>query len=211
MKLIEKFELGEIFEIQVGNEFVRTKLQEVLSDKEFIVLQPTINGIPIRSEDNEFSFMFRRSNGCITFRGRMLSSYKEDGVALSRVLQVSEMHRSQRRQFFRLPIILDIVVETEPKEDEEPKRAKGKTINISENSVEFSSFQGLEKGARVIATIRLAESQTMVVSANVLRSTREKKTDPFSIVLVFVEQSESERRELRRFVFRQQAQMLKKR
>lgn len=221
MSVIENFVLGEIFDIRVGNTIVRTKLQEIVSDTEFIVLQPTINGIPVRSEHNEFTFLFRRPNGCISFKAKILYSYKDGDLALSRVLRVSEMERSQRRQYYRLPIILDIVLDTGEEKDDrengagkqsrEARFCKGKTINLSENSVEVSCFRAFEKDTKLVAAIKLTESDAVLVNAKVLRCTRESKTDPYCLVLVFVDQSERERRLLRRFIFRQQALMLRRR
>jgi len=221
VSFIENFVLGEIFDIRVGNTMVRTKLQEIVSDTEFVVLQPTINGIPVRSEDNEFTFLFRRPNGCISFRARILYSYKDGDLALSRVVRVSEMERAQRRQFYRLPVILDIVIDTGDekggREDDAGEQSgdsrfcKGKTINLSENSVEVSCFRKFEKDAKAVAAIKLTESDAILVNTKVLRCTRESKTEPYCVVLVFVDQSERERRLLRRFIFKQQALMLRRR
>lgn len=221
MSFTENFVLGEIFDIRVGNTMVRTKLQEIVSDTEFVVLQPTINGMPIRSENNEFTFLFRRPNGCISFRARILYSYKDGDLALSRVLRVSEMERAQRRQFYRLPIVLDIVIDMGEKkggrenddeeQDEDSRFCKGKTVNLSENSVELTCYRHFERDTKLVAVIKLTESDAVLVNAKVLRCTRESRTDPYCVVLVFVDQSEKERRLLRRFIFKQQALMLSRR
>jgi c-di-GMP-binding flagellar brake protein YcgR len=237
----EKFVLGEIFEITVGDEVVRTKLQEIISDTEFVVLRPTLQGIPIRSEDDEFTFRFNRSNGCYSFKAKILDSYRQGNIWLSRVERISEMERSQRRQYYRLPIVLDIVVDTgEEPEDKEaenneaenneaegketegkeaqgkkaakgPRFCKGKTVNISENSVEFTCFRAFEEEEKVVAAIKLTESDAILVNAEVLRCSRADRSEPYCVVLIFDDMSERERKNLRRFILQQQALMLKRR
>ncbi|MGI6151275.1 MAG: flagellar brake protein [Christensenellales bacterium] len=256
MSINEKFVLGEIFEITVGDEVVRTKLQEIISDTEFVVLRPTLQGIPIRSEDDEFTFRFNRSNGCYSFKAKILDSYRQGNIWLSRVERISEMERSQRRQYYRLPIVLDIVVDTgEEPEDKEaenneaenneaenneaenneaenneaegketegkeaqgkkaakgPRFCKGKTVNISENSVEFTCFRAFEEEEKVVAAIKLTESDAILVNAEVLRCSRADRSEPYCVVLIFDDMSERERKNLRRFILQQQALMLKRR
>lgn len=212
----EKFVLGEVFEIQIGEDVIRTKLQEILSDTEFVVLQPTIHGIPIRPGEEEYTFQFNRSNGCYSFRAKVRESFKKDNILLTKVERVSEIERSQRRQFYRLPILLDIVVDRgEGQEGEEQSResrfCKGKTIDIAENSVAFTCSRPFEAGEKVSAAIKLTEADAILVSATVLRCTRADKSEPYNVVLIFDDLCEKERKILRRFVLQQQALILQRR
>jgi len=218
----EKLVLGEVIDIFAGDEVVRTKVQEVISDTVFVVLQPTIQGIPIRSEDNEFTFQFTRPNGCYSFRGKLHKAYQKDNLWLCKVERVSGMERSQRRQYYRLPIMLDIVIdmgeEAEKAEDAEngqaPKESrfcKGKTVNLSENSVEFTCDRAFEPGTKVVSVIKLTDMDAILLNAEVFRCEKSSKNHQYSVVLIFDNMFERERKILRRFVLQQQALMLKRR
>ncbi len=219
MNAIENYELGEVFEIQVNKRIVRTKVQEIISDTEFIVLQPTINGMPIRAEDNEFTFLYHRKNGCVSFRARILYSYKEGELALSRVVRVSELKRTQRRQFYRLPIMLGVTISICDENDktsgdehkEETRFYKGKTVDLSENSVKICCYKKFAKGTKLIVGINLTESDSILVNAEVLFYEKLPDSGLYNTVLLFAEQSEREKAYIRRYIFKQQSLMLKRR
>lgn len=214
MSVNVKLDLGEVIDILTEEETVKTKVQEVLSDTEFVVLQPTIQGIPLRSEDNEFTFQFNRPNGCFSFRGRLYKAYQKDNIWLCKVERVSEMERSQRRQYYRLPILLDIVIDrcegAEEQEGREARFCKGKTVNISENSVEFTCDRAFEPGTKVVSVIKLTDMDAILLNAEVFRCEKSSKNHQYSVVLIFDNMFERERKILRRFVLQQQALMLQR-
>jgi len=209
VRFSETVKLGELFEIRIGETKVRTKLQEILSDSEFTVLQPTQKGIPVRAGDQDVTFTFYRANGCFSFGARMLGTYKNGDVNLCRVERVSEMERIQRRQCYRLPVVLDMTVCTE--EDDNPRKYRGKTVNLSEKSVEFSCFSGFYENEELTVEIALSEAEAYASKAKVLRCAHPLSgSDPYVTVLAFTGQSEKDRRLLRRYIFRRQMATRKK-
>ena len=201
MQFDEKIALGELFEIRIGEAKIRTKLLEIVSDTEMIILQPTVRGAPVRAEDENVPFTFYRPNGCYRFNARMLPPFRKGNLILCRAVRVTEVKRIQRRQCYRLPIVLDTVMVGE--EDEE-KRYKGKTIDLSEKSVALSCFTSFDPDTPLTVEIRLSETDTVVVKARVLRCVKPlKRTDPYTIVLVFTD-PQAKAKVLRRYIFMQQ-------
>lgn len=212
MRFDEIVTLGERFELQNGDETVRTTLQEIVSDTEFIVLQPTIQGVPVRAEDHNVTFVFYRPNGCYRFEARISPPFKKDNIMLCRVWLASEVKRIQRRQYYRLPIDLDVFLH-ELDEIGEPldKKYRGRTKELSEKSVAVSSFQEFEEDTLLGVEIKLSGTGTVMLKASVLTCRKPlKDTDPYDIVLVFTDYREKDRAFLRRYIFNQQVLLRKK-
>lgn len=204
-----KFSLGELFEISIGDITVRTKLLEIVSDTEMVILQPTLKGAPVRAEDKDVPFTFYRPNGCYRFSARMFPPFRKDNLILCRAVRVTEIQRIQRRQCYRLPIVLDTVMYTE-EDGQKTQRYKGKTIDLSEKSVALSCFTRFEPDTPLTVEIRLSESDTIVLKASVLRCVKPmKQTDPYEIVLIFTDPHEKARI-LRKYIFMQQVLSRKK-
>ncbi len=192
--------------MSIGKVAVRTKLQEVISDTEFLVMQPTIKGVPVRSEEEEVTFTFYRPTGCFSFRAKMSESFRKEDLVLCRVERISDIERIQRRQYYRLPVVLDVTLyEAEKNNGEDAKRWRGKSINLSEKAIAISCFSTIADGTPVTMEIKLTPTQTITQQAVVLRSHNAlRSTDPNECVLLFSDQEEQDQRFLRRYIFKQQ-------
>jgi len=212
MRLDEMLNLGELLEVEYGDISMRTKLQEIISDTEFVVLQPTLRGVPVQTEDQDATFSFYRPNGCFHFTAQIGPPYRKGGIMLCRVVRVSEVEKIQRRLCYRLPIALDVYL-YELDEVGEPltTRHKAITIDLSEKSVLVSSFTPFEEETLLGVEIHLSRTEKITLRGQVLQCHEpEKDTDPYNIVLVFINQHEKDRSFLRRYVFNKQVQMRKK-
>ena len=212
MRNKEDIKLGEILDLSVGNAAVRTKLQEIISDSEFVVLQPTIKGVPVRAENGEVTVTFYRSTGCYNFRAKLSEPFHKGELSLCRVARISEIKRLQRRQYYRLPIVLDLTLYDSQAEDkEDARRWRAKSINLSEKAVAISCFSTFADGTPLTLDIELMPSQIVSQPAVVLRGRPAlRPTDPNEYVLLFVDQDVKAQSFLRRFIFRQQTLKRKK-
>ncbi len=213
MRFDEIVTLGELFEIKMKDLTVRTKLQEIISDSEFVVLQPTVKGVPARAENQDVSFTFYRPNGCFSFQARMSPPFFKDDISFCLVARVSDVEKIQRRQCYRLPIVLDALLYDE-KEEGKPDKQKWrvKTIDLSEKSVAVSCFASFEEETPLFVEIRLSPKEKLTLQAKVLRCIKpDKSTDPHEVVLMFTDFKENGGAFLRRYIFRQQVQSRKKR
>jgi len=207
----EIIRLGELFEIQYEGIIVRTKLQEIVTSTEFTVLQPTIKGVPLRTEDRDVTFMFYRPNGCYSFNAHISSPFREGNIMLCRVECLSEIKRIQRRQCYRMPIVLDVFLYELDEEGAQGDRVfKGKTIDLSEKSVALSCFTAFQEDTLLTVEIRLSDTDSVRIQAKVLRMEKPlQPTDPHMMVLIFTEH-EKNRDFLRRYILRQQILLRKK-
>lgn len=206
----ERMVIGELLEIRTGDTMVRTKLLEIISDTEYVVLQPTVKGAPLRAKDEDVTFTFYRPNGCCRFSARLHPPFSKGNLTVCRVERVSTITRVQRRQCYRLPIVLDVIIVNEEEEGKDARRCKGKTIDLSESGMALSCFESFEPDTSFIVEIRLSAAETVTVRAKVLRCIKPlRQTDPYNIVLVFTDTHEKAKM-LRQYIFMQQVLKRKK-
>lgn len=206
--MLEKVvKIGEILEIKLEDGSTRTKLLETLADGEFVVFQPTFKGLLVWSDfDQILSFALYRSDGIYTFDAQMKETFVKEELRLCRFKQVTPVTKHQRRNAYRLPIVLKTLIECVDDEQTEDVRVyKGKTVNISEKSVQLTCFDSLEVDTLVSATIYYNDYSSIMLRSKVFRCSKPKEpNDPYEIVLLFVDCSERDIINLRRYILRQQ-------
>lgn len=193
-------------EIEAEDFRVRTKLQEVLDDGDLVVLQPTVKGVPVRTrQDEPARFTFCRPDGVYLFEALLLSTFVKANLLLCRCRPVSEISKIQRREYYRLPITLDVLIESSGEKTAERKCFKCKTIDISENGVQLSCLTGFEKGTVFDMKIKLSRMETIEVTGEVLSCEPPlNRNEPYRMVLVFGENAVRIKARLRRYIFSQQ-------
>lgn len=212
VQIDEMLTLGEILEIWDENLIVRTKLQELISDTEFLVLQPTVKGTPLHAEHRDVKFAFYRTSGCYSFIARISAPFTHGSIRLCKVERVSEVKKIQRRQYYRLPIVQDVFLyEMDDKGTVLEKRYKARTRDISERSMAVSSFTRFDADMPMVVEIQMPDSRKLSIQAKVLRCAEPLiSTDPYDIVLVFTNPPHNGA-SLRRYIFQQQVLLRKKR
>lgn len=207
MQLEKVAKIGELFEIKLEDGITRTKLLEILDNEEFLVFQPTFKGLLVWSDFGQvLSFTFYRKEGVFTFDAQMKETFVKDDLRVCRFKQVTPVTKHQRRHAYRLPIVLKTLIEcVDEDENEEIKVYKGKTINISEKSVQLTCFDSLPVDTLVSATIYYNDWASIMLRSKVFRCTKpEEPNGPYDIVLVFVDCSERDIMNLRRYILKQQ-------
>jgi c-di-GMP-binding flagellar brake protein YcgR len=212
MRFEEMVRLGELFEVQYGDITIRTKLEEIVSETEIIVLQPTLRGVPVKADDQDVTFIFYRPTGCYRFSARIHPPYRKGKLILCRAERVSEVKKIQRRLCYRLPIVLDVYLyELDDVGEFLETRYKAKTNDLSEKSVSVSCFTKFEEETFLGVEIHLSKTEKVRLRAKVLQChTPVQSTDPYDIVLIFTNQQEKDRSYIRRYIFNQQIQLRKK-
>ncbi len=203
----EMMSVGELMDIKINNGHFKTKLQDMYEGGRFTVFHPTVRGLPVMLETGDnYTLRFYRSNGIFSFDAKLLDWYTKDDIRLCLFESQSEVVKAQRRQSYRLPIRLDVMVRIEKdKGDRNAPVIKGKTVDLSEHGMLLTSFTSLETDIQVIAELRMSPVDTMALKAKVLRCEKPlDKKDPYRIVLLFVGSSDRQKSDLGRYILRQQ-------
>lgn len=210
MRLEEIVRIGEIMELNIDGKTYKTKLQDMHEDDAFSVLYPTEKGVlvPLTQEDI-INIRFYRESGIFEFDARMRSRFDKGTLKLCMLEVISDIKRSQRRQSYRLPIVLPVLIWR--LDDEEQKKYKAKTVDISEHGILLTCFESIPKGTKVCAEIKMTDTEKRVFESEVLRCEQPfNKNEPQKMVLIYVNISESDRNYLGRYIMRQQITARKK-
>jgi len=209
VRLEKNIKIGELLELYINGQTYRTKLQDITGDT-FTVLNPTDKGLPVPIlQDDIINVRFYRSSGVFEFDARMQERFIKGRLQLCRLLIISELKRSQRRASFRLPIILK--VQLWRVDDEEKKKHKAKTVDISEHGILLTCFEIFSKGTKLYAEINMTDTEKRIFEAEVLRCEQPyNDSEPKKMVLMYINISESDRNYLGRFIMRQQILARKK-
>lgn len=212
MRFDQMINVGELFEVQYGDMMLRTKMQEIVSDTEFIILQPTLRGVPVQAEDQDVTITFYRSNGCFRFSARIHTPYRKGNLMLCRAERVSEVEKIQRRLCYRLPIVLDVFLyELDDVGEPLKTRYPARTNDLSEKSVSVSCFTLFEEEKLLGVEIHLSKTEKVMLRGKVLQCHEPvHPTDPYDVVLIFTNPHEKDQSFIRRYIFNKQIQLRKK-
>jgi len=194
-------------EMQIGEITVKTKLQDILDDRRFLVFHPTVKGVPISLTRGDLAKVcFYRPNGVFSFEASVADWYVKNDIQLCEWKAVTEVTKFQRRRSYRLPIVLNVTLKPLSGNDEErSKTYRAKTIDISEDGMLLSCFHSFPPGTPISAEVKLPDMQTRMFTTEVLRcETPFNDNDPHNMVLLFLNCSHHDRAFLARFIMRQQ-------
>jgi c-di-GMP-binding flagellar brake protein YcgR len=212
MRFNQILELGDLMEIHYKDMSVRTKLQEILSDTEIVVLQPTYRGVPLNDGEHEAVISFYRPNGCYLFKARLSPPYEKNGIRLCRVVRVSECERIQRRRYYRLPIVLDVYLyELDAVGEPLDKMYRAKSRDLSEKSIAVTCLTGFAAETPLAVEIVLSDTERVRLRSSVLKCQKlEQPRGVYDIVLLFTDYQKKDRERIRRFIYNKQVQIRKK-
>ncbi|NLT96920.1 MAG: flagellar brake protein [Christensenellaceae bacterium] len=213
MEAHEILTIGELMRIRIGDNFIHTKLQELLPDSQFTVFHPTEKGLLVQLEIDEiYTFRFYRENGMYSFDARLLDQYLMGKIRLCLFQAVSSVVKVQRRRSYRLPIELDVKLwPLNAAGKLAVTQFKGKTVNLSEHGVLLTCPISLKPDTWAKVELKLSPTETMALHGRVLRCEEPMNwKDPYRVVILFTDSSEQQQSELRRFILRQQIAARKK-
>lgn len=204
MEFSEILKIGELFEIETEDIKTRSKLQEVQEDGGLVIMQPSIKGIPVRTNrDIPAVFTFCRQDGVYQFDAYIEGHFTRENIRLSLCRPSSGMRKTQRRKHFRLTIVLDAMLKLTHK-DGEKTRLKAKTEEISETAMRISCFTFMKAGEVYGIRIKLPDG-IMELEGRVLKCMNPQyRKDPYNVVLLYEDMPLRLRKRLGRFILKQQ-------
>ena len=142
-----------------------SKLEDITQSGNLLVSIPTYQGVPVNIKEGQgFQLYFYRTNGRYRVNVKMNGYVKDGHIRLMELKPLSDPQRQQRRDPFRLPIDLKVLVtnieETENKSITEDVSGSDKTeqvssINLSATGIAIASRHQYSLGDRVNLQIYL--------------------------------------------------------
>lgn len=208
MDMRKLLQLGEHIIIEYGNDSYKTTVQDVLSDKRFLVAEPTIKSIPVRIPSKAIVNMACiKPDSTYRFAAEMNGLYVINELRMLRFLARTEPIRMQRRSHYRLPIDLAINVNITEKSNDETvgEKVTTQTIDISEGGLSFVSQFHYPEGGKLLVEPVIPNSDLYEIEAEVVRCALPPESDDLYIVSVkFLDCPELIRRSLGKFIMSEQ-------
>ena len=110
--IIAPLRIGENIGISLDGELIYpTLLEDITEDKHLVVSVPLYRGIPIIMKiDQQVQFFFFRESGRFYIDAQVEEIVVRGTLRLVSLLPLSEPHKQQRRNSFRLPIVLSTLI-----------------------------------------------------------------------------------------------------
>ncbi len=209
----EIVKIGEIMELNINGEYIKTKLQDLNGSNRFTVFAPAVRGsLESLAQGDILRLRFYRPSGVFEFIAKVCKRFVKDNLRLCMLEALTEVEKSQRRKSYRLRIVLKVILWCADDKAENPKKHKAKTADISEHGMLVTCFDCFEPGTLVFADLKMPDHDHRVFETQVQRCEKPViKTEPHKLGLIFVNATEQDRAYLGRFILRQQIIARKKR
>lgn len=210
---IEKFvELGDRLQVQVENEQFHSNVQDVESAGHLIISPLQIGeGIHYFPPGTVMDLAYFRPDALYSFSAQLTDIVKrpDTGLTLLRVRALTSAHRHQRRESFRLPVLLEVRLwmEQEIEGERVPISQKGTTLDLSSGGMRLQVEQPPAQGDTVHVDLPLGD-QVLTLIARVCRINEpQERSRYYSLGLEFVNPPMDATKKITRFLLSRQAAM----
>lgn len=214
-KITTLLNIGDNIEIEVdkGNSFLNMKsnVVKVINDRMIAVSTPIHNGkiYPISIGSNINIVFSKDSKGIFYFIGEVMERKKEDNIRFLIVKKNSDIRHFQRRDFYRLNILLNIDIHV-IENGEYIKTIPSISKDVSGGGIRIITKEKLEKHTTVkcsmILDAELIEPIGEIIRCNPVPESILK----YDIGISFTAIDESTRSKIISFVFKNQRKIIKK-
>lgn len=186
-------------------------LQDITSAGELVITQPMRDGVPIviRPSDS-IRVLFFKEEGCFAFDGRPINRFKIKNVDMISIRQISSIEKIQRRQFYRLKIVLPVEIKILDNKEGSPI-LKGYSVDISGNGLRLNIDQKLDVNSIIKCNIKLSSNETLSVKGRVVRVALDNKLAyKYDIGIAFVDIPNATQDRIVKFIFEKQRELISK-
>ncbi len=188
-------------------------VQDIPIDNEVIITLPIAAGRPISlTIGQKVQVIFFRETGQFYFVAKVTHRQRTETMHLIRLKQISPIHRLQRRNFYRLKIVLPLFFRV-AKNNQEHKSpySKGYTVDISGGGMRIITDKPLKPGMYLECRIPIKEEGEITIKGLVKRVGKEvDKEYKFNVAIQFVGISENIRDKIIYFIFEEQRKLRRK-
>lgn len=173
----KRVEIGEKIEVVLERDLAKplkgySMVQDITSEEELMATLPTFEGRPIlvNPGDRVRVYYFREEGG-FCYQGEITKRLKIENASIVGIRQTSRIKRIQRREFYRLEILLPVKYKVlGEKEGPEIPFHMGYCTNISGGGLRLNSDHRLEIDTMVECIITLCDGECIRVKGKVVRS-----------------------------------------
>ncbi len=210
LKVGEKLEIIR-YSLSGEEEHLASQLLEISGRDLLDVAMPIKEGrlIPLHA-GSMIKVLFFRENGQFHFKARVKERIKKR-IPVLRVEKVSEIHKIQRRGYYRLSTIIPVKITVKaPDGIEKNEGFETFTLDISGGGLKFVSSDRIENDTEVICVLNLGD-KNYSLNGRVVRASYVYHSDyAYEVSVEFIDIDEHTRGELIKFVLDRQMKMKRK-
>lgn len=158
MDIQKCIKLGDRIQIAGKGCHYATIVERLENESEFYLSTPWFEQKKVELvKDEVYTFRMVCQYGVISFRGRVIDFDENDTIPLIKIQVVSELERLQRRNSFRVKVMLDLQVREVGGQEEQENVCEyhAKTLNISEHGIHFLSDRKYHQDDLLLITLHL--------------------------------------------------------
>ena len=216
MDIRDMIEIGDKLEIIIkrdSHEDIKgySMLQDITSEEDLIVTQPMRDGIPIKIRPSDsIRVLFFKEEGCYAFDGEPIDKFMIQNADVISIRQISSVVKIQRRQFYRLKIVLPVELKLLEDKEDSPI-LKGYSVDISGNGLRLIIDQRLDINTIIKCNIKLNSNESVYVKGKVVRVTLDDKFPyKYDIGISFEDIPNSTQDRIVKFIFEKQRELISK-
>jgi c-di-GMP-binding flagellar brake protein YcgR len=162
-------------------------------------------------QDTVIKIIVTKGEAVYEFRAVLYETLFES-IPLMRLKLLTEMNKIQRRDFYRLKVMIDIQVRLV--EDYDGKKygeaSKGNILDISSGGLSFCSRTEFQKKDMLELTLDLNDNKLIVFGEIVRRTLNDNYRAPYSYGVKYVKMNVTETNIITKFIYEEQRRLIKK-
>ena len=196
-----------------------SKLVEVLSEKEVIIMPPRTHkgGIVNLSKNKQYKIKFKTDKGIFENVMKIVYYDINNGIPIVKIKFIEPTIKIQRREGFRLNIEIEFEfyvikdIDIEKLKTEGMMLSKGKTLDISNGGLKFLSNKDIELGDNIKVLLNI-DGVTIETLGNIIykEEVNDKENNMFSYKCRFDNISQKYKEQISKYIFETQRELFKK-
>lgn len=215
MDLISQLKIGDKFNIEryEGNilldkkSILNSQLVDLHGENIYISI-PMYKGKKYLLKDGQkISIFFYRDSGVFQFFAEVIEQNKKDMVTFS-IKPTSELKKIQRRNYFRLPVVMKVVIER--KQEDEILTIECVTKDLSGGGIKAVCNKETKEGEVIKTNLYLNEKDVITLESSVVRVIKDKTTNAYELGIAFKNIEQTNEDKIFAFIFEKQRLLRKK-
>lgn len=198
-------------EVDEGNKVGQylSKVEEVIDEHTYTISDPTVG--------DQYAYLFPgqvirvvyfKKEAMYYFKAEVIERMRLQKAAYIRLKAVSDRYKLQRRNYYRLDIMVPVIVVT----DEAKREAKRfDTIDISGGGVRIASNMEFDRGIKISMFIGIPGIEKKIIKGRIVRSEKApKEFTVYETAIEFIDISPDVRQIIIQYVFEKQRELIKR-
>ncbi|MEF9952024.1 MAG: PilZ domain-containing protein [Clostridium sp.] len=223
MKATERLKTNERVEFSIDNEIYKSTVQDIISNKSIAISIPVLGSksyLPIIGEKIDFFILI--GSDFHKYKGIVSNRIVDGNLRLIIVDDLSTEGKVQRREYFRIPVSLDIEylpISNEIAENGVSKKVldllsdrfiTAKSIDLSAGGIKIFTAEKVEEGTHVIVKVAISSSDTISIISKVVRMEKDPGTKTYKLGCRFLALDKNDTEKIVKFIFEKSRELMKR-